>query len=113
MARLGYSLRLRLLTLLLLLWVGFDLGAHGLLASDFPPLGGTESCTRLTPAGNAEDGATLGGPDHCFCHSISVGAVPPEPAVALAPLGAIAVVRPCRVPQRDRTAIDHPPQLAA
>ncbi len=103
-----------MLTLLLLLWVGFDLGAHGLLASDFPPLSGSGPSTRLascTDQGGTDAATTPTAPDHCFCHSISVGAVVPAAAGPLAAVGAIFAPFAQKVPLSDRIPLDHPPQL--
>jgi hypothetical protein len=102
---------IRAMTVLLLLWVGFDLGAHGLLASDFGTAGEETCAARVAPSGGAA-GVHLAH-DHCFCHAVSVGAVLPAIAVNLAPSG--AVVRPlsAQVPRSDGSPLDHPPQLAA
>ncbi len=102
---------IRIVALLLLLWVGFDIGAHGLLASDFTPVARNGSSVSL----NSNDaGATTPlAPDHCFCHSLSMGAVLPALPVGLAPTGALVLSISSHAPRNDRHPLDHPPQLTA
>jgi hypothetical protein len=64
-------------TLLLLFWLGLDLGAHGLFPSDF------QLMTATTPSVGgvaASDSATDPSHDHCFYHNVS-------PAATLSLLG--------------------------
>ncbi len=111
MARSRHSSLIRVLTLLSLFWVGFDIGAHGLLASDFAPLAPVGSCAR---ASSGDSGTTpQPAPEHCFCHGISLGAVLPALVVRLAPAGPVLAPRSPQVPCNDGYPLDHPPQLAA
>ncbi len=100
---------IRALALLLLLWVGFDVGAHGLVAADFGP---TPSCGCDTSVSGNSDGAAAPAPVecHCFCHAVSVGAVLPALAGALAPASAIVLAPPTQVARGDRDPLYHPPQ---
>jgi hypothetical protein len=110
MVRPRHSALIRTLTLLLLLWVGIDLGAHGLFASDFTPVATTGSCIRLC---QNDGGATAPvAPDHCFCHGIYVGAVVPTPTAGLAP-GTLVLARSPEVPPSDPHPLERPPQLTA
>jgi hypothetical protein len=97
--------------LFLLLWVGFDLGAHGLFASDFTPitLGGSSLCL------SADDGSSTASvvSDHCFCHSTSMGAVVPARPASLMPVGAVAVDFSLQVPHGAPHPLDRPPQPTA
>jgi hypothetical protein len=111
MARSRHSTLIRVLALLSLFWVGFDIGAHGLLASDFAPLPPIRSCPR---ASSDDTGASpQPAPEHCFCHGISLGAVLPALDVCLAPAGPVLAELPSQVPCSDGYPFDHPPQLAA
>jgi hypothetical protein len=106
-----HSALVRILTSLVLLWVGFDLGAHGLFASDFTPMTTGGSSVRL----NVDDheAAVPVAPDHCFCHGASVGAVAPAPAAGLTPAGTVVVAPSFPVPLGDTHPLDRPPQPAA
>ncbi len=106
----SHSALIRGVTFLLLLWVGLDLGAHGLFASDFHPI----PASAVSGGGaTVEDGATSQSPDHCFCHSQSLGAslcllvVRPERADVL-----LSVV-PCQAPSSTAGPLYHPPQALA
>ncbi len=111
-ARRRRAAAIRIVALFLLLWVGFDVGAHGLLASDFASLRESGSCTRLS---NADGGAAAVSftHDHCFCHGLSVGAVLPALAEGLAPAGGVLLPTSSHVPGSDGSPLDHPPQLRA
>ena len=111
MLRPRHSAPLRTLALIVLLWVGFDIGAHGLFASDFPAIAQTESRVRLS---QDEGAATPVAPtDHCFCHGLSIAAVMPAPTAGLAPAGTLALDPPPQVPHSARQPLDRPPQLVA
>jgi hypothetical protein len=103
-----HSSLLRALTLLLLLWVGFDIGAHGLFASDFAPIVESGWSVHLSDGGN---GAAA--PDHCFCHGISVAAGMPSMIVSLTPAGTLVLYLAPQVPLGDHHPLDRPPQPAA
>ncbi len=110
MTSLRQSALIRLSTLLLLLWVGIDVGAHGFLASDFEPLPVPgASCSIDVPTTGTSFSHVQH--DHCFCHGISVGAVLPALPATLAPTGLMVVPLSSRVPRADRNPLDHPPQL--
>ncbi len=110
-ARRRHGAVIRIVALFLLLWVGFDVGAHGLLASDFSSPGDSTSWTRLT---TSESGATTQFThDHCFCHSLSVGAMLPAPGATLTPAGVVVLPISSHAPGRDASPLDHPPQLRA
>ncbi len=106
----GATLRHRLTLLLLLLAVA-DLGVHGLFASDFGPPAVGSTSARLTAGDEGPAGSSVS--DHCFCHSLSVGAVSPTSAAVLATLGDLVLgllpALPCTTP----VPLDKPPQLAA
>jgi hypothetical protein len=102
---------LRTLTLLLLVWVGFDIGAHGLFASDFTPIATIGSSLRLSH-GDGGDAAPAA-PDHCFCHGISVPAAMPTPTASLTSAGRLVLDLSLRGPSRTSHPLDRPPQLAA
>ncbi len=101
----------RTLTLLLLLLAVADLGVHGLFASDFGPAAAGSASVRLAPdqGGAAAPAAS----DHCFCHSLSVGAVVPTSATIPTQLCDIVpgLLRPLPFPSPG--PLDKPPQLAA
>jgi hypothetical protein len=100
---------IRTLTLFSLLWIGFDLGAHGIFASDFLPIGqGNASGPQMA----GESGmAAPDAPDHCFCHGLSMGAVLPSPVEVLTPTGSLVLVRCPPSPLCDPHPLDRPPQL--
>ena len=103
---------IRTFTLLLLLWVGFDVGAHGILAADFGPIPPCGAATSVC----GDSGVTPESAPahcHCFCHAVSVGAVPPVRAEGLAAANAIVLAACTRVARNDRDPLDHPPQLNA
>jgi hypothetical protein len=108
MVRPQHSPLVRTLTLLVLLWVGADFGAHGFLASDFTPIATGGTSVRLSPDDNGVTAV-----DHCFCHSVSMGEVVRRPTAVLTPTGRVAVVLSPRVPRADAHRIDRPPQLIA
>ena len=105
-----HSAPIRGAAFLLLLWVGLDLGAHGLFASDFRPF----APAGLTVAGSTAGPETGGlGSDHCFCHSCSLGAVA-VPA-ALQPERAEILVSTVSsdAPPSAALPLYHPPQARA
>lgn len=108
MVRSRHSTLLRALTLFVLLWVAFDIGAHGLFASDFAPIVASGSSVRMSDNGS---GATA--PDHCFCHGISVAAGTPTMIVGLTPAGTLVLYLAPQVPLGDRHPLDRPPQPTA
>jgi hypothetical protein len=111
MSRPRHSVPLRTLALLLLLWVGLDIGAHGLVASDFPPIAGNPS--RLCVSQD-ESGATACAPtDHCFCHSLSIAAMIPVPTAGLIQIGTPVLDPLPQVPHSHPHPLDRPPQLVA
>jgi hypothetical protein len=111
MAWLRHDALIRTLTLLLLLWVGLDLGAHGLFASDFTPMATSGSSASL---GVEDSGAGAHpAPDHCFCHGTSMGAVVPTPSAGLTPVGTVAVALSPQAPPGAPHPLDRPPQPAA
>jgi hypothetical protein len=111
MLRMRHFALLRILASLVLLWVGFDLGAHGLFASDFTPMTTGGSSLRL----NIDDGEATApiATDHCFCRGASMGAVAPAPAAGLTPAGTVVVAPSFQVPLSDVHPLDRPPQLTA
>jgi hypothetical protein len=111
MARSGHSAFLRTFTVLFLLWVGLDLGAHGLFASDFPPVAQGDGSVRLSLDESCGTGPVA--PDHCFCHSLSIGAVVPACAGGLTPVGTLVLDLPPQLPPGDPHPFDRPPQLLA
>ena len=106
----SHSALIRGVTFLLLLWVGLDLGAHGLFASDLHPIS-----ARGVSVGGAtvEDGATSQSPDHCFCHSQSLGATLPAPVVRPEWTDLLVSVVPCQEPRSAARPLYHPPQILA
>lgn len=111
MAWLRHAALIRTFTLFLLLLVGFDLGAHGLFASDFTPMATSSSSISL---GVEDSGAsTHPAPDHCFCHGTSMGAVVPAPSAGLTPVGTVAVYLSPQAPHGAPHPLDRPPQLTA
>ena len=106
-----HSALIRTLTVLSLLWVGFDIGAHGLLASDFKPIATSGSSTRpsLDESGRTAPVA----PDHCFCHSLSIGAVLAAATAGLTPAGTLVLDLSPQVPRSNSHPLDRPPQPTA
>ena len=106
-----HSACIRAFTLLFLLWIGLDVGAHGFFASDRASLASGAAafvaCTDDAPA------STGGAADHCFCHSLSVGAVAPAHVADLAVAGTSVAPLATFVPQADRHPLDLPPRFAA
>lgn len=111
MSRARHSVLLRTLALFVLLWVGGDIGAHGLVASDCPPIAGSASqpCVSQDQGGATECATT----DHCFCHSLSTAATMPVPTADLIQVGASVLDPPRQVPLSHPQPLDRPPQLAA
>ena len=99
------------LTLLFLLWIGFDLGAHGIFASDFEPVAGGGAYSRLSVDDGG--GAATDAPDHCFCHGVSIGAVDSAPGASLIPSGTLVIDQCPQAPLSDAHRLDRPPQLPA
>ena len=112
MRRSRHSVLLRILTLVLLLRIGFDFGAHGLFVCDFGWMPGGGSAARL---GSHDDGALppAASPDHCFCHALSVGAVAPQLVAVLSLVGSAVTPLPMTVHLADRHPLDQPPRLLA
>lgn len=111
MAWLRHAALIRTFTLFLLLLVGFDLGAHGLFASDFTPMATSRSSISL---GVEDSGADVqSAPDHCFCHGLSMGAVVPARTASLAPTGTLVINLSPHVPSSDPNPLDKPPQHTA
>jgi hypothetical protein len=105
-----HSVPVRGVTLLLLLWVGLDLGAHGLFESDFRPI---PSAGMSVGGRAAEDGAAGQTPDHCFCHSLSLGATVPLFAIGPERTGTLVSVVSCQAPASAARPLYHPPQVRA
>ena len=105
------SATVRTLALLLLVWIGLDVGLHGFVSSDYAAI---PSAGRPAVVGTGSGTVRAHGtPDHCFCHSVSVGALTPLRPVFLAPVGE-AETRPCPPPPHaDRHPLDQPPRLTA
>jgi hypothetical protein len=108
MAWLRHPALIRTLTLGLLLWVGGDIGAHGLFASDFSPI--VVSGSSVHPS---DDGGRATVPDHCFCHSISMAAGTSTVIVGLTPSGTLVLYVSPQVPLGNRHPLDRPPQPIA
>ncbi len=107
-----HSARIRIPALILLLWVAFDVGAHGLLASDFDPVTGPSASSREASVGSSL-ARTSAIPDHCFCHGISTGIVVAPLPVALTPADTV-ILAGCPEPAaKDGPPLDHPPHPAA
>jgi NhaP-type Na+/H+ and K+/H+ antiporter len=111
MSRPRYSVPLRTLALLVLLWVGLDIGAHGLFASDFPPIAGNsfQLCVSQDDGGATECAPT----DHCFCHSLSTAAMRLMQTAGLTQVGAPVLDPPRQVPHSHPHPVDRPPQPVA
>ncbi len=108
MVRARHSALTRAFALLVLLWAGFDIGAHGLLASDFAPMTASGSSISF----GAED-SVVGAhpaPDLCFCHGISVGAVAPPRSAGLTPTRTLVIERSPQVPPGETNPLGRPPQ---
>jgi hypothetical protein len=111
MARPRFSASIRALALLLLLWGGFDIGLHGLLESDYAPIAPVRSAALDDGTGGT--GPAQVGPDLCFCHGLSIGALAPVLPARLGLLGN-AEAAPCSpVPHTDRHPLDQPPRPSA
>jgi hypothetical protein len=111
MFRLRHSPPLRTLTLLVLLWIGFDIGAHGFVASDFPTIAANALRLRVS---QDETGATACAPtDHCFCHSLSIAAMMAMPTAGLIQVGTPVIDPPLQVPHSYPRRLDRPPQVVA
>ncbi len=111
MARSRRSFTIRLATLVLLLWVAFDVGAHGFITSDFAPASAGAPATLVALDGHGP--AAAAAHDHCFCNGIFEGAIAPAPAETLAPTGAIVPDVVSQAPRADGHPLDRPPQLIA
>ena len=111
MSRPRHSVPLRTLALLVLLWVGLDIGAHGLFASDFHPIASNPS--RLCVSQDESGAAECAQPDHCFCHGLSTAAMMPMPTAGLTQVGAPVPDPPPQAPHSDPHPLDRPPQLVA
>ena len=104
----SHSVPLRGVALVLLLWVGLDVGARGLFASDFQPIAASAAsgggCTVRT-------GASDPCPDHCFCHGQSLGAALALPAVRPERTDTLVLAGPCRTLRSTARPLYHPPQI--
>jgi len=108
---LRHSVPSRTLALLFLLWVGFDFGAHGLFASDLPPIApGHASVGACLESVNGSGPAA---PDHCFCHTVSMGAEVPAPVGGLLVEAGVLSGLSSPVPRTVPRSVDRPPQLPA
>ncbi len=111
MFRSRHSALIRVPAFLFLLWIGLDFGAHGFLASDAAPLAsGSAAFSAQEEQGPA---GTCGSNAHCFCHSISVGAVVPVCVAELTLVGQTVSPLPTLAPQTDRHPLDLPPRFIA
>jgi hypothetical protein len=111
MVRPRHSALIRALTLLSLLWVGFDLGAHGLFPSDFTPIVTSGSSIRLSLDHGGASAPVA--PDHCFCHGTWMGAVVTTPTTGLTPAGTLVPALSPQMPTSEPHPLDRPPQLTA
>ncbi len=102
---------IRTIATLCLLWACFDLGAHGFLASDQPPVTPLSSTARVGAASAPAD--TVPACTHCFCHTFSTGAVLPALDVALVAVGGLEAALPQHLRHGDPRSLDRPPQSAA
>ncbi len=91
----------------MLLWIGCDLGAHGIFASDFEPIS-TGADSRMSVDNSV--GTTTDAPDHCFCHGVSVAAVVPAEAAGLTPAGTLTLDLNPQMPAGDPHRLYRPPQ---
>jgi hypothetical protein len=111
MVRPRFSTFVRTLALLLLVWVGFDVGLHGFLVSDYAVIAAASpAVVDAAASGQAGQGDVV---DHCFCHCPSIGALS---AVRPACLGLVGIAEPLAspaVPHNERHPLDQPPRLAA
>jgi hypothetical protein len=106
----SHSAPIRAAAVLLLLWVGIDLGAHGLSASDFHPVAASASTgADCAVGGEARDQS----PDHCFCHSQSLGATLSLLVVRTERADALVSVVSCQAPRSTAGPLYHPPQTLA
>jgi hypothetical protein len=104
-----HSAVLRAVTLVLLLWAGLDLGAHGLFASDFQPFARSDTAGSLA----IQDGTSVQSPDHCFCHSLSLGATLPNPVTRPERTAAVPPSACSKSPRSTARPLFHPPQTLA
>jgi hypothetical protein len=105
------SASVRTLAVLMLVWVGFDFGVHGLVAPDGAPMVAAASPASLG-AGRGGGNVTLA-PDQCFCHSVSVGALTPLRQAFFEFLGNAETPLCPPAPHTERHPLDQPPRLAA
>ena len=108
MARARRSVLIRTLTVLILLRVGFDLGAHGLLASDFCPFPPTSATHCLD--GDEGQASSCPAHDHCICHGYSTGAISVTVAEVAGDSASLLNAPADRVPDADRQPQDRPPR---
>ena len=105
---------LRVVTTLLLLWIGIDLAAIDTCALDIDSLSRPAQgslAPQLRPATPAHPHAVLH-PDHCFCHGISIGASAAGLINPISGDGALIEAPPGHLRQAS-SALYHPPQLPA
>lgn len=102
----------RALTVFLLLVIGADLGAHGLLAADWSSAASGNASARLDAGGSGArtNGA---GADHCFCHSVVNITTAAPRAGDPVPIGALVLDPSCQPTQHDPNPLDRPPQFLA
>ncbi len=91
-----------------LFWASFDLGAHGFLASDQPPVAPPSSAARIAPAATGGEAIPVG--THCFCHTFSTGAVLPVLNVVLVAVGGLQAALPEHPQHGAPRSLDRPPQ---
>jgi hypothetical protein len=101
------ALLVRWVAVVLLLWVGGDLGAHGMFASDFRPI----ASGQVTVTGSRYASTGEAGPDHCFCHSLSLTATLPPPGATLHPGAPASICGVAKPPTGSRPALERPPQF--
>ena len=104
------SALVRGVTLVLLLWAVLDSGAHGLFASDLGPLAPPAASARHSTLEQASGGQNS---DHCFCHSLSLGATVPAPVIRPDEAVAFTLSAGCESPHSASRPLFHPPQALA
>jgi hypothetical protein len=101
---------IRSFALLLLLWVGFDFGAHGVAASDLVPIAINAGAIALTGDGGAAPSHP--GHDHCFCHGNFVGGATLLRNAELVPAGTLALRWVPALLLAAPHPLDRPPRLS-
>jgi hypothetical protein len=113
MFRFRHTPLIRTLSLLLLLRVGLDLGAHGLFASDFEAIDPGTSAARFCAADDAPCAAPCLSHNHCICHGLSIGPVHPASLDVVSRPGQLVLALPQSNPHFDRYPLDRPPKHTA